>query len=165
MFIVSGNCRNQIQKEVILILKTCSIYGQMKINKEQLELVEIVLSETIANAVRRGYNHFITSMSGDINMVVSDIIGTIKAKHHEIILEGVMTETIKKQKILKHLNGIKFINKNEYPDQIYEMQKYMARSSELLIVVWDGDELNDAHDAIQIASDYGIETEIIPIER
>jgi hypothetical protein len=145
-------------------MKICSIYSQKKINKNQLELVEIMLFEAIKSAVRNGCGYFIINMSSDINIAVRNIIESTKIEHHGIILEGVMTGIIKNQKILKHLSVIKFINKYKFFDPTYETQKYMLRSSDLLIVVRDdGDELNDAHDIIKLASDYEIKTEIIPI--
>ncbi len=131
------------------------------------------LKETIIQSINDGYTHFISGMAQGIDLLVAEIILSIRKTNDKIFLECAIPcknqtkswdETMVNRyvNILDQANLVTFVSYKEYFKGCMQMRnKYMVDKSSRLIAVYDGVRLGGTSSTIDYAKKTGVDVKIV----
>lgn len=130
------------------------------------------LSQEIRNAIKNGYEYFISGMALGIDIVVAELVIDLRKKHPNIKLECVipcLNQTIKWQEdskeryenILNNADKITYVSNTSYFNGCMQKRNlYMVDNSSLLIAVFNGAN-GGTKSTIELARKKGLNIKII----
>ena len=71
-------------------MKKCCVTGHREIPEEKRNYIIQELREEIKNALRDGYNCFISGFAQGVDLLVADIVAELKRSNPDIILEAAL---------------------------------------------------------------------------
>lgn len=130
------------------------------------------LNKEIRNAMKDGYEYFISGMALGIDIIVAEIVIELKKKHSNIKLECAIpclnqTEKLQKdskeryENILNNADKISYVSNTSYFNGCMQKRNlYMIKQSSLLIAVFNG-ATGGTKSTIQLAQKKLLEIKII----
>jgi len=149
-------------------IKTCSFTGHRYIPDDKLEHVRQEMRREINQAVADGFTRFISGFAFGADLEFAAIIAEMKKNNKELILEAALPYRGRlniKETLLNSLVAqcdIVHCNREIYTTNCYLIRnRYLVKSAERVIAVFDGREKSGTAQTIRIAKRLGRELKII----
>ncbi len=149
-------------------MNTCCFTGHRNLTEGQTIKIAQDLAWQIDKLIKRGYTHFISGLSSDVEILSAQIVGSFRHKNKNLILEAAIPYRNRLKSpdnefkyALMHCNKVTVIQEKYAPGCFQKKNKYMVDKSDIVIAIWDGRTSGGTYNTIKYAK--SLEKEIIQI--
>jgi uncharacterized phage-like protein YoqJ len=150
--------------------KACCVTGHRRIPFEKLDYVRQELEREVSEALADGYTLFITGFAEGTDMLFARIVQEHRASHPKIFLEAAIPYRGRVRKLtsggkllLGECDGVNITSESYHPECYFRRNRYMVRSSNRVIAVYDGRESGGTFFTIDYAKSMGRDVRVIGI--
>lgn len=153
-------------------MKKCCVTGHREIAEEKRNYIISELREEIKNALRDGYNCFISGFAQGVDLLFAEIVAELKRSNPDIILEAALpyydrlkTKDENFQRLIKQCSSIKICSEKYTRECFLKRDRYVVDSSNRVIAVYDGRVGGGTYYTLKYAKEHEKDIRIIPLKK